>query len=304
MYRQILDAINQGIVILGSEYTVIYWNRWMDVHSGIHKEQIIGTCIFEQYPDLNNPNFIRNCKSVLNFGNYIFYSQKLHNYMFPFKTIGTYALKHEMMQQSCVMAPLRVEDSSIKEIVITIQDVTESVYLENELKTMIQYDSLTGIHNRRYFDERLVEEFNRTIRNKLDLALIIFDIDNFKKLNDNYGHQYGDAVLQKIAQVCKKVIRGCDIFARYGGEEFCVILPDSNIKGAGVFAERLRLAVENMEVDYQNREEKVYETVTISLGVSAIDLNISTEAQLLKCADEALYNSKHTGKNCVSFYKN
>ena len=300
MYRQVLDAVNQGILILTKDYKVVEWNRWMEIHSGISRDKIAGTSIFNHYPNLNYPSFLRSCKSVVNFGNYVFFSQKLHNFLFPFTTIGVHSSKQEMMQQSCTMAPIREEDGSIEKVIITVQDVTESVYLENELKAMSQLDSLTGLYNRRYFDTKLKEELNRCSRSGHDLSLIIIDIDDFKLVNDEFGHQYGDLVLKEIARTCLLITRNCDTLARFGGEEFCVILPDSDIKGATAFAERLRTAVEIMKV---KNHEDISKDVTISLGVASMDQDNPDEREILKKADAALYDSKRNGKNIVSVYK-
>ncbi len=301
MYRQILDAINQGIVILSSDYKVIEWNRWMEIHSSIKRENIVDTSIFNHYPNLSYPGFTRSCKAVINFGNYVFFSQKLHSFLFPFPALGAYSVSQEMMQQSCTMAPLRDDDGSIHKVIITVQDVTESVYLENELKSLSHQDSLTGLYNRRFLDERLEEEFSRCIRGNHELSMIMIDIDNFKKLNDEYGHQFGDLVLKEIAGICSAITRNCDVFARFGGEEFCAILPESGTEGAAVFAERLRTAVEKMEV--RNSSNKVVKNITIILGVASIDENIKSSDVLLKHADSAMYESKKNGKNMVSIYK-
>ena len=299
MYRQVLDAVNQGIVILTRDYKVVEWNRWMEIHSGISRDKIIDTSIFNHYPNLNYPSFIRGCKSVTNFGNYVFFSQKLHKFLFPFTTIGVHSSKQEMMQQSCTIAPLREDDGSVQKVIITVQDVTESVYLENELKAMSQQDSLTGLYNRRYFDSKLTEEINRCGRNEHDLSLIMIDIDDFKILNDQFGHQYGDLVLKEIARTCALITRNCDTLARFGGEEFCVILPESDIKGAAAFAERLRMAVEVMVI--RNHEGKS-KKVTISLGIASMGQGADNEQEILRCADSALYESKKNGKNMVTVY--
>ena len=176
MQKQIIDAVNQGIVILSRDYKVLEWNRWMEIHSGIKYSHIVNSSVFNHYPNLSNPGFTRNCKSVFNFGNYVFFSQKLHHFLFPFKAIGSSSTRGEMMQQSCTMVPLREDDGSVNKLLITVQDVTENVLLEQELRSMSQQDSLTGLYNRRYFDNRLEEEFSRCSRNEHDLCLIIFDI--------------------------------------------------------------------------------------------------------------------------------
>ena len=300
MYKQILDAVNQGIVILSRDYKVLEWNRWMEIHSGITRENIVETSIFNHYPNLSYPGFTRSCKSVFNFGNYVFFSQKLHSFLFPFTAVGAQLRQQEKMQQSCTMFPLREEDGSIQKVMITVQDVTESVYLEKRLKSMSQQDSLTGLHNQRYLDERLNEEFGRCSRTGHDLSLIMIDIDNFKSLNDEYGHHYGDLVLKEIARTFSVISRDCDVLARFGGEEFCVILPESRIDEAAILAERLREAVEIMQVKNNDGIDK---GITISLGLASIITGIKTTEDLLKNADAAMYESKRNGKNMVLIHK-
>jgi len=203
------------------------------------------------------------------------------------------------MQQSCTLTPIREDNGEINHIVITIQDVTESVYLERSLKIMTQQDSLTGIHNRRYLDKRLEEEMTHYKRKNRVFSILMIDIDNFKHVNDTYGHQFGDIILKEIASVSSSIIRGSDILARYGGEEFCIILPDTDKKGAYSFAERLRVLVEEQKQLYEKKENV---TVTISIGIAETTKSIESPGELLSQADTALYTSKANGKNRVSVY--
>ena len=300
MYKQVLDTVNLGIVIIDRKYKVKTWNRWMEIHSRISGDEIIGTNIFSTYPDLKTPSFMRSCKSVLTFGNFVFFSQKLHKYLFPFKLTGSYSGSFEYMQQSCSMTPLRDDDGNITDIIITVQNVTENVILEKNLKIMVLEDSLTGIHNRRYLDKRLEEEFFRYKRNGRDLSLIMLDIDDFKKVNDTYGHPFGDLVLKEIARTCSAIIRGSDILARFGGEEFCIILPESDAAGAENFGNRIRKAVADIRLLFEESSTSV--SITVSIGIAVLEKSTETHAQLLNEADAALYYSKTHGKNMVKVY--
>jgi diguanylate cyclase (GGDEF)-like protein len=299
MYNEVLEVLNIGIVILDSQYTVLEWNRWMEIHSKISKKDIEGTILFHYYPHLSNPSFLRGCKSVLKFGNYVYFSQKLHNYLFPFKASGIYARYYDFMQQSCTMTPIKGEDGRPERIVLTIQNVTESVFLEKKLKMMTQQDSLTGIYNRRFLDVRLEEEFKRFIRSGMVFTLLMIDIDNFKDVNDNYGHQFGDEVLKAIACCCKDIVRGSDIVARFGGEEFSIALMDSSLKGAVSFAERLRKKIENTTVTSETNDSVF---VTVSIGVASVEESMTSFEQIIGNADRALYSSKRNGKNNVTVF--
>ena len=157
-------------------------------------------------------------------------------------------------------------------------------------------DGLTGLHNHRYFQKRFDQDLSRTERYEKPLALILLDIDNFKEINDSYGHLQGDRVLKDIAKIMMWERRGSDLFARYGGEEFAAILPETDVKGALLFAERLREAVEEHLFPTEGLPLKV----TISLGVASFPER-REKVDIIKAADDALYLSKKEGKNRVSY---
>ncbi len=293
--NQVFDAINIGIVILDREMKVMKWNRWMEIHSGIDADKIVNASIYDFFPDLEKPKFIRNCKSVFTFGNFSFFSQKLHHYLFPFKSSGYLDSEFEYMQQNCAMGPLRNEENEIAYMFIYVQDVTEVAIYEHKLIQMNEKDGLTGIYNRRYLELKLKEEFNRHKRYSRDFSLIMFDIDHFKRVNDEYGHQCGDFVIQSVCSRITSLVRNIDIFARYGGEEFCCMLPETGLEGALQVAERFRKAVEEQENQYDDLNIKV----TISLGVSELREEMVSPEIIMKKADDALYRAKHEGRNRV-----
>ncbi len=155
-------------------------------------------------------------------------------------------------------------------------------------------DGLTGLFIHRYFQMRLESEIARANRSSEKLALIIFDIDHFKKFNDTYGHQVGDRVIRLVADRVRKNIReGIDIAARYGGEEFTVIMPDTDLKGALAFAERLRQSIEQSSIDHDGSQLRV----TVSLGCAIFPDHAQTRETLICNSDSALYKSKENGRN-------
>lgn len=293
--NQIFDAINLGIVVLDKELNVKKWNRWMEIHSGIGSDIIVGKPILELFPKLNNPKFIRSCKSVFSFGNFSFFSQKLHGYMFPFKSTSYVDRKFEFMQQSCAMGPLRDENDIIQNIFIYVQDVTEVAIYEQKLVDLNMKDDLTGIFNRRFMEKKLKEEFHRHSRYSRQMSLIMFDIDSFKRINDEYGHQCGDYILKSVSSRIASAIRNIDLLFRYGGEEFCCMLPETGLEGAMSVAERFRIAIMDQENNYDGNIIKV----TISLGVSELTKEIKSPEDLMNKADEALYRAKKEGRNRV-----
>ncbi len=298
-FSQIFEMINIGAVILDRELKVCYWNPWMEIHSGITAEKIIGSQLLDFFPNLNQKKFLRNCKSVLNFGNLSFFSQRLHQYFFPFKPITAFDINFEYMQQSCTMGPMREQENggpgSIEHIYIIVQDVTELVAYEKKLIDMNMKDGLTGVFNRRHIDKCLKDEFSRHKRYSRPMSFVLFDIDFFKKINDTYGHQCGDFVLQALSSRIKAIIRNVDAIGRYGGEEFCCVLPETDMDAALLLAERFRLIIAGEKFKF----EDLSIDVSISLGVSEIRDEIDSPETLLKKADEALYKAKETGRNKV-----
>jgi diguanylate cyclase (GGDEF)-like protein len=178
----------------------------------------------------------------------------------------------------------------------------EKLKLANEqLKALSRTDGLTELINRRYFDERFKEEFTRSHRYRNPLTVMMIDIDHFKKLNDNYGHPFGDQVLRGTAAAVKQALRvGVDIVARYGGEEIACVLPETAANDARVAAERVRSKVASAE--YKSGDQPV--RVTVSIGVASFPTpGIEDAAALLRSADEALYRAKSGGRNCVRLHE-
>lgn len=167
-----------------------------------------------------------------------------------------------------------------------------------ELRRLSSVDGLTGIANRRHFDESLEREWRRTNRTGSDLGLLLCDVDLFKRFNDRFGHQAGDDCLRLVARgLADTLDRGGDLAARYGGEEFAVILPDTSLGGAIFVAERLRQAVAALRIAHPDSPHGV---VTLSIGAASIPASRDTPCQhLLRQADEALYRAKHAGRNRV-----
>ena len=168
----------------------------------------------------------------------------------------------------------------------------------DKLEKLAFRDGLTNLYNHRYFQEILAKEVSRVHRYGRPLALLLFDIDHFKKVNDNYGHPAGDQVLVTMSEAITKAVRPSDIVARYGGEEFAVILPETNFSGMKVFAERLRRCVAAITTNIDGEEIKI----TISCGASHLtpDSTVHHPSMLINTADRALYLSKKNGRNMVT----
>jgi diguanylate cyclase (GGDEF)-like protein len=170
-----------------------------------------------------------------------------------------------------------------------------------EFQLMSITDPLTGLLNRRYLQERLNEELNRSKRYEYEMSFLMIDIDDFKNYNDLNGHQAGDEALQLTAHCLKASLRAADVASRYGGEEFSVLLPQTSLSEAAVIAERTRERVAT--TDYPHGKSQPLGHVTISIGVSTVTGTINSAERVIAAADRALYDAKSQGKNRVEFYQ-
>jgi diguanylate cyclase (GGDEF)-like protein/PAS domain S-box-containing protein len=188
--------------------------------------------------------------------------------------------------------------SKRKEVELALREAEYNLRLANqELEKLVNIDGLTQIANRRCFDHRLEQEWQRLYREQEFLSLLLFDVDYFKSYNDAYGHLLGDECLIKIAQSVQQVIfRPADLLARYGGEEFVVILPNTDIDGTMVIAQRIHTAIQDLAIPHQ--ASKVSNIVTISIGISSlIPTSELSPSNLIEQADQALYRAKQQGRN-------
>jgi diguanylate cyclase (GGDEF)-like protein len=173
-------------------------------------------------------------------------------------------------------------------------DNIEANYHE-EIYRLMTMDALTQTHNRRYFNEALEREYQRSLRYRRALSLVLFDIDHFKRINDTYGHVAGDSVLRQLARVVKPRLRQQDVLARVGGEEFAVLLPEVEPAGAQVAAEKVRRLVESARFLVDQKEFGC----TVSVGIAAFDASMTSPQALYEAADKNLYEAKRGGRNRV-----
>lgn len=199
-----------------------------------------------------------------------------------------------------------VRDSSTgepREFVTVMRDITERKILEDRLAALSLTDGLTGLPNRRAFDEALDREWKRTLREGSQISLLLLDIDHFKEFNDRYGHQVGDDCLRAVSASLKEAVRATDIIARYGGEEIVVILPSTDTAGAVEVAEKMRSAIEGLRLTHEGRPEGGGH-VTASIGAATALARqggtISLPESLLLAADTAMYKAKAGGRNRVA----
>jgi diguanylate cyclase (GGDEF)-like protein len=195
--------------------------------------------------------------------------------------------------------PIHDEDGKLIAVVETLRDMTDQKRAEAALKTLAASDGLTGLANRRSFDQTLAMEWTRAERTKKPLSLLLADVDYFKLYNDRHGHQKGDECLRAVASIIgETAFRPADLSARYGGEEFAIIMPETDQKGAGKVAERLRSVLAKLQL--KHGAEGAGPSVTLSIGIATLvpDETVRSDCLVMR-ADEALYAAKHTGRNRV-----
>ncbi len=195
--------------------------------------------------------------------------------------------------------PIHDEDGELIAVVETLRDMTDHKRAEAALKSLAASDGLTGLANRRSFDQTLASEWLRSLRSGKPLSLILADIDHFKSYNDHHGHQRGDDCLRSVATV----IGGCahrpaDLACRYGGEEFAIILPETDLRGARFVANRLRHNLAALKLAHG--ASSTDSDVTVSIGIATqVPVDANGFADVLKQADSALYSAKRSGRNRI-----
>ncbi|HEY4015339.1 MAG TPA: GGDEF domain-containing protein [Polyangiaceae bacterium] len=208
-------------------------------------------------------------------------------------TNGSYVNDEQIMREARLSNGDRIKIGPTIFKFLSGQDV-EAQYHE-EIYRMTIIDGLTQVHVKRYLLESLDKELMRARRHTRDLSFLMLDIDHFKAINDRHGHLAGDYVLKEVARLIQQRIRRDEVLARYGGEEFAIILPETTREGARSLAEGLRERIEQSRFTFQNEVIRV----TISIGVAMLHENDRASMDLIKRADEKLYEAKHDGRNRV-----
>ena len=196
--------------------------------------------------------------------------------------------------------PIRDQKNNLLGRLIVLHDITKLKGIQNELRLLASRDSLTGAVNRRHFMELAKRELTRAKRYKRSFALILMDMDGFKKVNDTYGHQAGDQALLMLKRICTQGTRIVDVFARFGGEEFALMMPETSLDSAAIIAERLRATLESTVIKSGSHKFNV----TISMGVTECGRRKDdTLDAMLSRADKALYHAKEKGRNQVQILR-
>ncbi|MGA8138657.1 MAG: diguanylate cyclase [Pseudomonas gingeri] len=302
----IVQSIDVGVVVLDRDYCVQVWNTFMENRSGVQPKDASSQSFFSLFPEVDREWFSRKVESVATLGTPAFTIWEQRPYLVRFKNYQPITGQEDFMYQNTTLLPLRSTNSTITHICLVIYDVTDVATNRHQLQAanaklqkLSSTDRLTGLYNRGHWEESLKAAYARNQRYGNATSLVMFDIDHFKRVNDTYGHQAGDKVIEHVADLVREHVRDSDVAGRYGGEEFGVVLSDTDKAGARFFAERLRKAIEALEVVHEGQSIRF----TISLGVADLSQPSISHADLIAWADQALYASKKGGRNRVTVYE-
>lgn len=279
-FLNLVESIDEAIYVISKSGRLIWANERACELLGVCHDSMVGVYICDRCP-FGMGNSFSNCeiiKKVLLDGYYV-------------KEVTVCGKNIDCLLEA---KRLKVESGQIEGVVVLATDISRIKSLQRELERLLKIDHLTGIFNRRVLDEEVSTIFKTALRYKRPLSVILFDIDDFKAVNDFYGHEVGDNTLKELASVVKKRLRSSDIFLRHGGEEFLLVLPETDINGALSLAEDIRRTVEKHDKFPTGR-------VTCSFGVATLKEGDSLDS-LISRADKAMYAAKKSGKNCVKYF--
>ncbi|ABB43924.1 diguanylate cyclase (GGDEF domain) with PAS/PAC sensor [Sulfurimonas denitrificans DSM 1251] len=280
---KLLNSVTESIFVHDLDGNFIYLNEASYITRGYTKSEMLGMKVQElDYSDEKNSAEI--------------YEENLANLQEQLSKKEKAVLEVSHRTKDGKILPIEITCKLIKEkdksyIISIARDISELKAMNKTLEKMANTDNLTGIYNRRKFEEIIKIEMERSARYNSNLSLIMIDIDHFKRINDTYGHDEGDNVIRKTVEIVSKNIRHLDVFVRWGGEEFIVLCPQTESKNASILAEKLRVAIES--VNYETLGK-----ITCSFGVTSY-IKDEDKSSFIKRLDTALYSAKDEGRNRV-----
>jgi diguanylate cyclase (GGDEF)-like protein len=301
----VLEQLNSGVLVVDEHFRVVYLNSFLQRHSCMQLSEVKGKSLFQVFTDVPEAWLRRKFASVLELQSPSFSSWEQRQYIIKLPHLRPVTSSSQYMAQNCTMLPLK-DPAGHRHVCLLIEDATDAFVYQQHLQNTLQklelsnrIDGLTQALNRRYWEEQLKLEVQRAHRYQQPLSLLLFDLDKFKQLNDQYGHLGGDCVLIELTARVRVLLRDTDWFGRYGGEEFGIVLTNTALAGAMEVAERICLAVNSTAVTFH---EQSIET-SISIGVAQLDVTGDrAHEMLIGQADIALYNAKRDGRNRVVSY--
>jgi diguanylate cyclase (GGDEF)-like protein/PAS domain S-box-containing protein len=286
-YQMFLQMASDGIVVMDGDGTVLEASEGFLRMVDASREEILGSSIW-QWDALNDEAACKKRMAITSEVPVIYH------------TINR-TLKGRLWNAEVSSAAFTVDNKRL--IWASARDITERKGLEAELKRRATTDELTGVSNRGSFMDSLKAEYSRASRHKRNLSVIMMDLDNFKSINDRFGHATGDKVLRALARLCGQALREEDFIGRLGGEEFAVMLPETDAINALEVAERIRHLIATAVIDTESEDGAATLSPTCSFGVAILRDDDSSHEHLLARADKALYEAKENGRNRVCFAK-
>lgn len=305
-FSSVLEGMTtSGIFAVDRRLNVIFWNRFMEIHSQLKAKEILNQNLAHFFPELKENWFAKKVRSVMVLGNqsYTNWTQRPYLLHFPSTQYSVGEIDH--MYQNCALWPLHNTRGNIMGVCVSIHDVTEMAMaqklLENateqalSLEESSNRDTLTGLYNRRYFFEQMSHDIARCKRYKWEMVYVIIDVDHFKKVNDTYGHLVGDDVLLELGSRIQSCLRTSDTLCRLGGEEFALLLPELGREHTFGVLERLRQSVQDKPF---NIGKDIQLPVTVSIGAASFNFS-GPPKETMEKADQALYLAKKNGRNRI-----
>ncbi len=298
----VLNAIANGLVVLDKDQRVVTWNRWMEQHSDIAQANILGQKIAEFCPEIKDSRIALTINSAIEHRMSSLITPALHQPVLKLYQAQKDRTHDRRMQQLIHIVPMTVNNGA--GCLLQIQDMTATVKRErrlrmhaDQIKASSYLDALTGLYNRRKFNEILDAEFDKAKQSNTPLSLLMIDIDCFKLFVEHYGQHVSDNRLAQISRSIRESLhQTSDVAFRFSPEKIAVLLPGHSENSASIFAERTRVLVESLKI--QHKTSKVGNYVSISVGVStASDLDKLDAQTLIQAADMALYHAKSDGRN-------
>ncbi|MFM8876658.1 MAG: diguanylate cyclase [Anaerolineae bacterium] len=305
----VMDKVSSAVISTDSDLKINYWNKGAEILYGWREAEVLGKSVdevcgtefMEGQQELAQQTLIkdktwrgelkqkhRSGKEIWVDASVTLLEDDIGNY------VGGVTINHDVTERKLAEDELRRTKESIEQINLTLRRAFEREQLASRT------DSLTGVFNRRYFFELLGYEFSASRRYERPLSLVMFDVDYLKKINDTYGHQVGDELLKKAANVVRGELRTSDVLARYGGDEFVILLSNSSEQDASMVLERIYRELKSTIISADHKKLGI----SISAGISSLQPDMEKADQLVMLADRALYVAKNSGRNRVVIFNN
>lgn len=303
----ILQNIDVGLVVLDTNYNIHLWNAFMDSHSGISPQVAKDKNLFDLFPEVPEDWFRKKAEPVFQLKTRTFTIWEQRPYLFKFSNSRPITGRTEFMYQNTSIIPLESPDKQVNHICLIIYDVTDTAVgridvtqAQETLSEIQSHDALTGLLNRSNWLAVLDQVYTEQTQGAAPSSLLIIDLDHFRLINREIGHDKGDEILKRLGAALK-TLGGETHGARLGGELFGLILKGKNAEQAVLTAERLRRSLSTLNKSTQNNNGSTM--ISASIGVATWHASITSASEWLSCADKALYHAKESGKNRTTLYQ-